>query len=66
MKCGNILTFFFRINNFCIAKQKGRGIHFLKKHIGYMQWPLLKGREVITAIFLCRKGNNSDSGKVAC
>jgi hypothetical protein len=21
---------------------------------------------VITAIFLCRKGNNSDSGKVAC
>lgn len=39
----------------------------LKKSIFYT-WkaPLLKQLEVITAIFLCRKGNNLDSGKVAC
>lgn len=31
-----------------------------------MKKAISKGLEVITAIFLCRKGNNLDSGKVAC
>lgn len=68
MKCAYILTFFFRINNFWANKQKGRDIHlfFFFKHILYMKKAITEGLEVITAIFLCRKGNNLDSGKVAC
>lgn len=69
IKCTHILTFFFRINSFLANQQKGRGSHLKKEWGGlYYTWkrPLPKGLEVITALFLWRKGNNFNSGKVAC